>query len=182
MLRRLAGRRVPVARALVLMVLGGALAACSSSHAVEFAPSPSSLSMPSIGVEADVVPVLAQNRVLDVPEEPWVVGWWADGASPGDGEGTVLLDVHIDTEEHGFGPFTAVDRLEAGDPVSITGADGQDHDYAVAEVVTHEKTVLPYAELFDQSGPERAVLVTCGGRFDPQAGWDSNVVVVMAPV
>ena len=51
----------------------------------------------------------------------------------------------------------------------------------VADVVTYEKAVLPYAELFNQSGPERVVLMTCGGQFDPQTGWDSNVVVVMTP-
>lgn len=179
--RRLFGRRGVTTRATALLLLGGVLAACSSSHAIEFTPSPSRLSMSSIGIDAEIVPVTATERVLEVPEEPWVVGWWSGGAEPGDDEGSVVLDVHLDTLEHGFGPFTAVHDLEPGDPVTITGHNGREHVYAVADVVTYEKTVLPYAELFDQDGPPKAVLVTCGGDFDPTAGWDSNVVVLMEP-
>ena len=180
--RRQNVRRGTAPRALALLLLAGVLAACSSSHAIEYTPSPSRLSLPSIDVDAEVVPVSASDRVLEVPDDPRVVGWWSAGAQPGDDEGSVVLDVHLDTVEHGFGPFTAVHHLEPGDPAQIEGADGRDHDYTVVDVVTYEKTVLPYAELFDQDGPAKAVLVTCGGEFDPVQGWDSNVVVVMEPV
>ncbi len=179
--RRLIGRRGTAPRTLALLLLASVLAACSSSHAIEYTPSPSRLSMPSIDVDAEVVPVTASDRVLEVPPDPRVVGWWSGGAQPGDDEGSVVLDVHLDTVEHGYGPFTAVHHLQPGDPARIVGADGRDHHYTVAEVVTYEKTVLPYAELFGQDGPPKAVLVTCGGEFDPMHGWDSNVVVVMEP-
>jgi hypothetical protein len=162
-------------------MLASVLAACSSSHAIEYKPSPSRLSMPSINVDAEVVPVSAPDGVLEVPPDPRVVGWWSGGAQPGDQEGSVVLDVHLDSVEHGFGPFAAVHHLEPGDPAQVVGADGSDHDYTVVDVVTYEKTVLPHAELFRRDGPPKAVLVTCGGEFDPVHGWDSNVVVVMEP-
>jgi sortase (surface protein transpeptidase) len=164
-----------------VILAAGLTAACSTSHAIEFVPSPTELHMPSIGVSADVVPVVADDRVLDVPDDPRVVGWWSAGASPGDAEGTVVMDVHLDTAEAGEGPFAAVHDLEVGDSAEIVGFDGGTHTYQVTEVSVYDKTVLPYAELFRQEGPPQAVLVTCGGRFDPVQGWDSNVVVVMSP-
>jgi hypothetical protein len=52
----------------------------------------------------------------------------------------------------------------------------------VAAVETYLKERLPYERLFDQSGPPRVVLVTCGGEYRRDAGgWDSNVVVTFTP-
>ncbi len=138
--------------------------------------------MPSIDVRAEIEAVVADDRVLQVPDDPRVVGWWAGGASPGDEEGSVVLDVHVDTADHGDGPFAAVHDLQVGDPAEIVGRDGVTYEYSVTDVAVHEKAVLPYAELFRQDGDPQAVLVTCGGRFDPVDGWDSNVVVVMTPL
>ena len=157
------------------------LAGCSSSHAVGFQPAPTALRMPSIDVDSEIVAVVADERVLDVPAQPWVVGWWSGGSAPGDDSGTVVLDVHLDTLEHGDGPFVRVDELVAGDPAEIVGHDGTVHRYEVSDVRAYTKTVLPYAELFRQQGPPQAVIVTCGGRFDPETGWDSNVVVMLTP-
>jgi hypothetical protein len=162
------------------MAVGGLAAACGTSHAIEFVAAPSKVRLPTIDVEANIVAVTADDRVLDVPDDPRVVGWWAGGASPGDREGTVVMDVHVDTAA-GEGPFTAVHALEAGDPAEIVGHGGRRHAYVVTDVATYEKEALPYADLFRQDGPHQAVLVTCGGVFDPVHGWDSNVVVVMEP-
>lgn len=142
---------------------------------------PTGLTIPAIDIDARIVPVQAIDRVLEVPPEPWVVGWWADGATPGSGSGTVVLDVHLDTAEHGTGPFARVHDLDGGEPVYVEDDAGARHAYVVADVLTFAKEALPYAELFRQDGPERVVLVTCGGQFDPDEGWDSNVVVVLTP-
>jgi hypothetical protein len=145
---------------------------------------PTEIALPTIGVTADIVPVRVDaDGVLGVPENPSTVGWWRRGAAPGDPEGTVVLDVHLDSRTYGRGPFAAATSLRRGDDVVVTDKAGVDHTYEVSGVTTYKKTALPYEELFTQDGPPRMVLVTCGGQYRAsQGGWDSNVVVVFEPV
>lgn len=71
-------------------------------------------------------------------------------------------------------------ELRPGDTARVGGAGGQQRDYVVVAVRTFPKHALPAEELFARAGRERLVLVTCGGRYDPDdGGWDSNIVVVM---
>lgn len=122
------------------------------------------------------------NGVLDVPPEPWVVGWWSDGVAPGAGTGTVVLDAHLDSHQYGTGPFARVSDLTAGDPATIRDNAGGSHQYQVSEVATYQRTALPVEDLFRQTRPERVVLVTCGGTYRPDAGgWDSNIIVILVP-
>lgn len=126
---------------------------------------------------------MSDDGVLGVPERPTTVGWWAGGASPTDAQGTVVLDVHLDSRRYGRGPFGKATQLAAGDVVTVTDSAGKRHDYRVTSVDTYRKTALPYDELFAQTGPARMVLVTCGGTYRRDAGgWDSNVVVAFEPV
>jgi hypothetical protein len=152
------------------------------SRPVEATAAPVGLTIPAIDVDSEVVPVGTEDGVMQIPPEPWVVGWWSDGVGPGGGRGTVVLDAHLDSREYGKGPFTRAKDLEVGALATVTDDAGGTHDYVVTEVVTYEKVELPYEELFAQDGPERVVLVTCGGSYHTGSGWDSNVVVVMEPV
>jgi sortase (surface protein transpeptidase) len=147
------------------------------------ASQPVTLALPTIGIDATVIPVGTDSEgVLEVPPEPWVVGWWSDGAAPGSGTGTVVLDAHLDSRDYGTGPFARVTDLAGGDPATIRDNEGRSHRYRVREVMTIERTALPSDDLFRQTGPARVVLVTCGGVYRPEAGgWDSNVVVVLEP-
>jgi sortase (surface protein transpeptidase) len=143
---------------------------------------PVGITIPAIEVDSEVVPVGTEDGVLQVPPQPWVVGWWSDGVGPGSGGGTVVLDAHLDSREYGRGPFTRAQELDVGAGAAIRDAAGDAHDYTVTDVITYEKVELPYEELFAQDGPERVVLVTCGGSYERGSGWDSNVVVVLEPV
>lgn len=144
---------------------------------------PSALVLPTIEISADVVPVDAgDDGVLDVPPDPRVVGWWSGGARPGQGRGAVVLDVHLDSRTYGKGPFARATDLIVGDPITVIDEADRKLHYTVESVETYEKTRLPYETLFAQDGPERVVLVTCGGVYRPdQGGWDSNVVVTFVP-
>jgi hypothetical protein len=128
-----------------------------------------------------VVPVSTENRVLQIPAEPWVVGWWSGGVGPGTGTGAVVLTAHLDSRTYGTGPFVRAKQLQPGAPATLMDDNGETHSYTVSEVVTYEKEILPYEELFSQEDPEKVVLVTCGGSYDPNGGWDSNVVVTFVP-
>ena len=146
-------------------------------------PPPVNLTLPSIGIDASVVPVGTDaDGVLQVPADPWVVGWWSDGVAPGSGTGTVVLDAHLDSHQYGTGPFARATDLAIGDPATLRDDSGRDHRYAVSDVLTYQRTALPVEDLFRQTGPERVVLVTCGGTYRPEAGgWDSNIVVMLEP-
>jgi sortase (surface protein transpeptidase) len=143
---------------------------------------PVSLRIPSIDIDSQVEPVGTDDRVLQIPPEPWVVGWWRDGVGAGGGRGTVVMTAHLDSRRYGTGPFVRAKDLAVGSRMTMTDVNGAAHDYAVEAVDTFNKQALPYAELFTQRGPERVVLVTCGGTYNRDAGgWDSNVVVTFVP-
>jgi LPXTG-site transpeptidase (sortase) family protein len=142
------------------------------------AAAPVSISIPAIGIESTVTGVGTDDRVLQIPPDPKVVGWWRDGAAPGGNDGTVVLAAHLDSRKFGNGPLVRAKELKPGAAMTLRDSEGTRHAYRVKQVDTFRKTALPYAQLFRQSGPERVVLVTCGGKFDRgRGGWDSNVVV-----
>ena len=147
---------------------------------------PQALRVPAVGLAVPVVPVEVTDSVLGLPEDPAVLGWWADGAAPAQGSGSVVLAGHLDSAEHGRGPLGAVVDLRVGDAAAVTGTTARggtrERTYRVVAVRTYLKERLPAAELFAQDGPERLVLVTCGGQYRrAHGGWDSNVVVILEP-
>jgi hypothetical protein len=141
------------------------------------------LSIAAIDVDQAVVPVgVEPNGQMEIPERPTVVGWWRAGARVGSEDGTIVLAGHLDSRRYGVGPLKRLTSLERGDRAVLRTDDRKRATYVVESVTTLTKKRLPTEQLFDQSGPRRLVLVTCGGTYRPsQGGWDSNVVVVLRP-
>ena len=140
---------------------------------------PRGVRLPTLGVSAPVVPVRSVGRTLVPPSDPSMLGWWADGARPGARRGSALIAGHT---VHGAakGALDDLDRLRAGDPVTVT-TDGRTVRYRVVRVQVFSKGRIARqaAQLFTQSGRGRLVLLTC-------ADWDgsgflSNVVVTARP-
>jgi sortase (surface protein transpeptidase) len=175
-------------------------AAASQERGTEFAPAkavtqaaavaPSEvteaghLRLPTLQVSAAVTEVgVRSDGALEVPEHPSQVGWWADGAAPGDGRGSVVIDGHVDSARYGPGAFFRLRDLDEGDPIEIVTAAGDRSTYTVTARRQFPKDELPWAEVFSQEGPERLVLVTCGGDFDrTRRSYTDNVVVFAEPV
>ena len=61
--------------------------------------------------------------------------------------------------------------LPLGSRVTLDG-----ETYRLDRLTTYPKGTLPAQRVFGQRGPERLVVVTCGGSFSTTRGWDSNVV------
>ncbi|HEX5365146.1 MAG TPA: class F sortase [Acidimicrobiales bacterium] len=113
---------------------------------------------------------------IPVPSE---VGWYRFGARPG-GPGSTVLAAHI-AYDGVDGVFRHLDDLAVGDAVTVTSADGSTRSYRVTAVERHPKADLP-ADVFSRAGPERLVLVTCGGEFDDRARrYEDNVVAYAGP-
>ena len=125
--------------------------------------------MASRGIDAPVYAVDIDTRpeigALAIPKDIDRVGWWRDGAAPGDARGTILLAGHIDSAKRGAGAFYGLKSARRGDTISVSTDDGKLRTYRVSTVRRVRKAALP-GSIYTRSGPRRLVLVTCGGPFD----------------
>lgn len=138
------------------------------------------LSLPGIGVaDAPVEPVgVEPNGEMEIPPAD-EVGWYRFGAAPGE-PGSSVLAAHV-AYDGVDGVFRYLDRSAAGDEVVVSFDDGTTERYRVTEVVTFDKQALP-DDLFSRQVPERLVLITCGGEFNPSLrSYESNVVAYAVP-
>ncbi|GAA4364398.1 class F sortase [Nocardioides caricicola] len=140
--------------------------------------SPRRVLIPALDVSAPVVPVKAPDRTLVPPADPSRLGWWADGAKPGAGEGSALIAGH--TVHTGGGALDDLEELDAGDEVVVRTDQGRVR-YVVDRVRIYSKGRIAddATQLFSQDSPGRLVLITC-------EDWDgsrylSNVVVTATP-
>lgn len=170
--------------------LGPAAAVHTAAPAPAAAPStvqptppqtPLRLALPSLEVDAPVVPVdVGPGAALQVPEDPDVLGWWQGGTRPGSAQGTVVIDGHVDTARNGPGALYQLRRLRPGDQVQL-GTDDGTQRYMVAAVRSFPKTALP-PEVFATDGQPRLVLITCGGAFDQRTRqYADNIVAYAIP-
>jgi LPXTG-site transpeptidase (sortase) family protein len=119
---------------------------------------------------------------LGVPSDIRKVGWWRDGAAPGDRTGAILLAGHVDSAKDGAGAFYGLKAAHAGDAVSLTSSDGKTRRYRVTSVKLVLKASLP-TSIFSRAGKPRLVLVTCSGPFDSRTGhYRDNLVITATPV
>ncbi|MEU5871463.1 class F sortase [Glycomyces sp. NPDC047369] len=107
---------------------------------------------------------------------PQDAGWFEPGPTPGEFGPTVLMG-HVDTKK-GPAVFFAVKRLEQGDEIEVTRADGIVVVYKVTDVKSYSKKRLPYEDVFGIAPKPVLRLITCGGEFDRDAGdYTENIVV-----
>jgi LPXTG-site transpeptidase (sortase) family protein len=142
--------------------------------------SPQTLRIPSIGVNAPVVPIQATaDRVLNPPEDPGVAGWWSDGAAPGEPKGSAVLVGHTVRNRDG-GVFDDVGDLDSGDAIEVEGSDTSlAYRVQSVEVLSKEEVAQEAEEIFDQSGSGRLVIITCDD-WDG-TGWRSNIITIASP-
>lgn len=135
---------------------------------------PTEVRIPRLGVAARVLPVATRGEVLVPPSDPTELGWWAEGARPGD-PGRALVAGH--TVDAGGGALDDLETLEQGDRVEV-GSRGEVTRWVVESVqVLGKGEIARRAErLFTQRGPARLVLLTCED-WDGTA-YRSNVVVL----
>ena len=136
---------------------------------------PLRLIVPSLHVDAPVIPIGAPGGVLLPPGDPQTLGWWSAGARPGEAMGGALITGH--TVHTGGGAFDDLDTMDPGDIVRVRTPRGV-LEYAVTEVTVYRKATLARdaERVFSQSVPGRLVLITCEDWNG--TGYDSNAVVV----
>jgi hypothetical protein len=139
---------------------------------------PERLLIPSLGVDSPVVPIRAPGGVLTPPADPQTLGWWADGARPGDARGSALVTGH--TVSTGGGALDDLDRLHTGARVKVwSAAATTSYDVRSVRVYARGELAARAEELFDQSVPGRLVMITCEDWNGEE--YLSNVVVTATP-
>ncbi len=140
---------------------------------------PQRLSLPSLEVDAEVVPVgLEADGGMEVPDDVAQVGWYAPGVEVG-AAGTAVLAGHVDSRTQGPGALFDLRRLEPGAPVVVSGG-GETTEWRVTGRTRYPKDELPLDDIFRWDGEPRLVLITCGGDFVAEDGHYRDNVVVYA--
>jgi len=141
---------------------------------------PYMLRIPRIGVDAPVVPIKSnEERILEPPRDPKIVGWWGDGAAPGEPHGSAVLVGHT-VRNKGGGVFDDIGDLTRGDAIKVEGSDSTlTYRVQSIDVLSKEEVARNAEEIFAQTGAGRLVVITCDD-WDG-TGWQSNVVTIAAP-
>jgi sortase (surface protein transpeptidase) len=142
---------------------------------------PSRIRIPSLGVDAAVVPVgLEDDGTMEIPHDVRTVGWFEPGIRPGE-DGSAVLSGHVDSRTQGAGAFFELRSLDVDDEVVVT-AGSTEQRWRVVARDRYGKDELPVDALFARDGDPRLVLITCGGEFDATSrSYADNVVVVAVP-
>lgn len=141
------------------------------------APPPVGLRIPAIEVDAAVTRVgLNEDQTVEVPSVAAESGWYRLGPPPGQSGSAVILG-HVDSRQ-GPAVFYRLRFLQPGDRVIVDAADGSTSTFRVLRLATYLNDDFPADQVYVSSGSDRLLnLVTCGGRYDPETGYQANVVV-----
>ena len=177
--------------------LGGQAGALSFAPAValvdpsvlnSFAPAattsgliPAHLTIPSIGVSADVERVgKTVDGAMGTPSNFTNVAWYALGAKPGE-PGNAVIDGHVNNALTTSGVFEHLSQVKLGDVVTVADSGGRTLSYRVTEVQEYPATTTPAASIFAATGPSQLVLITCDGSWvSAEHQFDKRLVVVAA--
>ncbi|MEV8096832.1 class F sortase [Kitasatospora sp. NPDC085879] len=139
---------------------------------------PTRIRIRSAGVDAPVTGLALDDdgRLQPPPEDDAnLAGWYAAGAAPGE-SGTAVLAGHVDTSS-GPAVFYRLGTLHRGDQVEIVRADRSTAYFAVDGVEVYPKKEFPDRKVYAAAPNAQLRLITCGGGFTRQTGYDGNVVV-----
>ncbi|MEU6814480.1 class F sortase [Streptomyces sp. NPDC046860] len=134
--------------------------------------------IPAIQVDAPVTPVgLDADGWVGAPppEDPNLAGWFTGAVSPGE-KGTSVIVGHVDNTK-GPAVFYGLGALKKGSRVEVRRQDGRTAVFEVYGVEVFEKSKFPGDRVYGSKGTPELRVITCGGGFSKQNGYDGNVVV-----
>lgn len=136
------------------------------------------VAVPAIGVDAPLMPVgldAAGWVAAPPPEDPNLAGWFTGAVSPGQ-KGTAVVVGHVDNKQ-GPAVFYGLGSLRKGQRVEVAREDGKTAVFEVYGVEVFAKAGFPGDRVYRATGRPELRLITCGGGFSEQNGYDGNVVV-----
>ncbi|MGW6566617.1 class F sortase [Streptomyces sp. NPDC054975] len=166
------------------------LAAAAPDHAAALAPAPASapdplpasrparVRVPAVRIDAPVTAVgLDAEGWIDTPpaDEKNLAGWFTGAVTPGE-RGTAVVVGHVDTPA-GRSVFHDLGALAKGQRVEILRQDGRTAVFSVYGIEVVPKERFPAERIYRASPYPELRVLTCGGSFSRQRGYDGNVVV-----
>lgn len=138
---------------------------------------PQKISVPKLGIEANIYPVrLDESGEMKMSEDADAVAWYEPGGKLGE-KGSVVLAGHLDSKT-GPAVFYRLSQLAAGDEIKVVDENNREYWFRVVKKETFEETRFPFAEVFGQSDKQSLNLITCRGRFDQESKrYDKRIVV-----
>ncbi len=139
---------------------------------------PTHLTIPSVGVDADVIDLTLSGPEPEVPDDFAQTGWYHQTREPGE-IGPAVIAGHIDSVD-GPAVFARLDELGVGDEIIVEADDGEQRRFVVTGSGQYPKGALP-VEVFGFGEPVPELrLITCGGTFDRSTGHYRDNYVVYA--
>ncbi|MEV5427689.1 class F sortase [Streptomyces sp. NPDC052701] len=138
---------------------------------------PDRVRIPVIRVDAPVVPVgLDPDGWVSAPpaEDPNLAGWFTGAVTPGE-KGTAVLVGHVDNTQ-GPAVFYGLGALKKGNRVEVSRADGKTAVFEVYGIEVFDKNDFPGDRVYGSKGAPELRVITCGGSFSQQNGYQGNVV------
>lgn len=161
---------------------GAAHGSTPSAPAAQQGPLPRSVpvrvTIPAILVDAPVIPVGVDEDgavAAPPPQDANLAGWFERAVTPGE-QGTAVVVGHVDNSR-GPAVFYALGALEPGNHVEIRREDGRTAVFEVYDVQVVAKKNFPGERVYGATGSPELRVITCGGRYTEQSGYESNVVV-----
>jgi hypothetical protein len=135
---------------------------------------PAHLSIPALGVGADVQRVSATSTGIEVPQVGRA-GWFDEGPRPGE-PGRAVVIGHLDSQT-GPGLFALLPGVRPGTDVRVTDESGEVHRFKVVGKAQVPKATFPSSAVYGPSSRPVLVLITCGGPYSKSTGYRDNVLV-----
>ncbi|MFC8462102.1 class F sortase [Streptomyces sp. NPDC057242] len=134
--------------------------------------------VPAVRVDAPVTAVgLDAEGWIEAPppEDDRSAGWFTGAVTPGE-RGTAVVVGHVDAPG-GPAVFYELGAVGRGSRIEVLRRDGRTAVFTVygAEVVPKEG--FPARRVYADSGRPELRLITCGGTYTEENGYEGNVVV-----
>jgi hypothetical protein len=148
-------------------------------HAARHVARPVRIEIPSIGVDAAMIPLgLNRDRTLEVPTDFAQAGWWTGGARPGQA-GPAIIAGHVDSKT-GPAVFFRLGDLRRGATIIVDRRDGTGARFRVLGSERYSKSQFPTARVYGSTPGPTLRLITCSGTFDRSTGHYVDNTVVYA--
>lgn len=127
---------------------------------------PVRIQIPAIDVDAPIEALRDNGSAkLTTPQNPAHVGWYRQGAIPGE-NGNVVMAGHLDRVDGSPAVFWELDQLTAGDAIIVYTKNKSEYHYTVKEIESYAYENAPIADIFGFGLISRLNLITCRGLWN----------------
>jgi sortase (surface protein transpeptidase) len=142
-------------------------------------PDPVRISIPSIRVNAPIVPLgLNRDQTMQVPPNRSDAGWFRPGPEPGE-VGPAVIVGHLATMS-GPGVFAHLSRLKRGGLINVRLRGGSSVTFVARAMIRVAKSRFPTRRVYARTALPTLRLITCAGRFNPVTGHHTDNFIVFA--